>query len=173
MIKRWGIELHPLKSNHLELLRTWRNSDFVRNTMQFQEYISESSQLVWFDSLRISNSRYFMIYNGSEFVGCCNIKNIDQRTLIGEGGVFLGESRFQKSLDAVKAVFLMYHWSFMKKGLQGAICEVLLDNSRATKLNKMLGFSMEVHDDGILRGSLTQLDFMKAYAKYNRVLSAS
>lgn len=172
VISGFGITLHLLQEDHLEQLRTWRNSEFVQSFMQFREHITEQMQKKWFDSLAEKNSFYFMIHNGEEFIGCCNIKDIDVQSGVGEGGVFLGEERFLKGMDAIRAVFLMYHWGFANTQLQKAICQVLNDNPRAIKLNKMLGFTMIQGENSILHGQLEQSKFEKVYNNYQRVLGA-
>lgn len=52
--------LIKIQKHHLELLRNWRNNE-VREFMIYQEYISETMQQEWFDSINNQNNFYFLI----------------------------------------------------------------------------------------------------------------
>ena len=94
MLHKHGITLVPLSEAHIELLRNWRNSDFVKKNMQYQGHITETQQLKWFRSLERDTSMYFLIQQDTSFIGCCNMKNIDAELGCAEGGIFLSEEKY-------------------------------------------------------------------------------
>ena len=48
------IELIPLKEEHIEIIRNWRNSEDVSQYMYSDEFITPSMQKKWFQSLEFS-----------------------------------------------------------------------------------------------------------------------
>ena len=172
VIEGFGIQVRQLQQAHLPLLRQWRNSEYVRRHMQYREHITEQMQQQWFSSLVASNSYYFMIHNGENYVGCCNIKNIDPVSGIGEGGVFFGEERYARGLECTKAAFLVYDWAFSNNIFLGVKAEILADNRPALRFNQMLGFEITRTVNGVSHGQLCEDNFRKAYHRYAKVFSA-
>ena len=50
-LQRYGVVLETLKAEHLEMVRLWRNQEFVRSNMQFQGVLSRADQESWFSKL--------------------------------------------------------------------------------------------------------------------------
>lgn len=171
IINGFGISLHLLQVEHLELLRTWRNSDFVKQFMQFRGSISEKEQMNWYLSLDPKCNYYFLIQQDGQFIGCCNIKNIKLDSMVGEGGVFACNQMYLNNIALVKAVFVMYNWAFENIGLMGASAEILADNKRALRFNKLLGFELGDEYKGVITASLSKSNFQYAYNKHSKVLS--
>ncbi|MCE9793798.1 GNAT family N-acetyltransferase [Shewanella indica] len=168
IVKGFGIELHLLSSDKIELLREWRNSDFVQQFMQKKVVISAEMQQDWFNSLDKRNNFYFLIRENNEFIGCCNIKNVDGG--IGEGGVFVKGPEYLNSISVTKAIFLMYDWAFSNEFIISAKSEILSGNKRAIRFNKMIGFTVN-EVGGIVQGSLIKSDFYIQYDKFFKVLN--
>ncbi|MCU8088320.1 GNAT family N-acetyltransferase [Shewanella sp. SM21] len=169
LIQGFGIKLHALSHHHLDILRDWRNSDFVQAFMQQRVAITPESQQEWFKTLDKEKNHYFIIESNGVLVGCCNIKNIDEDG-VGEGGVFLCAAEFLNGMLASKAVFLMYDWAFKNKLIRSAKSEILLDNKRAIRFNKMLGFSIDVNES-IVKGFLTENAFYNQYNRFYKTLN--
>lgn len=165
-----GVTLEPLAESHLELLRSWRNSDFVKKHMQFQGYITQHQQIKWYRELNSDLARYFLIQENSVFVGCCNVKNINSELCTAEGGIFLSEEKYQNSLLPVKAIFILYDWVFTNTCVNVIKAEILNSNKRAIRFNKGLGFIIHSENDKIVYATLTRDDFYLKYKKYKKVL---
>lgn len=169
LIEGFGIKLHPLSNQYLDILRCWRNSDFVQAFMQQKVSITLEMQIEWFSSLDKEKNHYFIIEYEDVLVGCCNIKNIDDLG-VGEGGVFLCAEEFLNGMVASKAVFLMYDWAFKNNIICSAKSEILLENKRAIRFNKMLGFSIEIKES-IVQGFLNKESFYNQYYRFYKTLN--
>ena len=170
IVKNFGIELHLIDESKLEILRRWRNSNFVQQHMQKTVKITKEMQQKWYSDLDKGANYYFLILEQGEYIGCCNIKNISNDGL-GEGGVFLSEPKYQNGLSAARAVFLMYKWAFDNKIIKHAKSEILANNKKAIRFNKMLGFTLE-ESGHLIFGSLDESSFVNRYNKYLNVLRA-
>ncbi|WP_299807100.1 GNAT family N-acetyltransferase [uncultured Shewanella sp.] len=170
LISGYGIELHPISEDNIELLRQWRNSEFVQQFMQQTVRITPEMQKKWFNSLDKDRNHYFLIKEGDTFIGCCNIKNITDEH-VGEGGVFLCEEKYLNGISASKAIFLMYEWAFNSGIIIGAKSEILSNNRRAIRFNKMLGFTVEKHDL-VSYGYLNKDRFFEQLTKFSSVLNS-
>jgi UDP-4-amino-4,6-dideoxy-N-acetyl-beta-L-altrosamine N-acetyltransferase len=168
LINGFGISLYRLSEIHLDMLREWRNSEFVQTFMQKRVSITPEMQKKWFESLDLTRDYYFIIEVQGDLVGCCNIKNVDNDG-IGEGGVFLIDPTYTNGIIASKAVFLMYDWAFKNEIIKFAKSEILLGNKRAIRFNRMLGFSIDKKGD-LAQGFLTEKSFYNQYEKYYKVL---
>jgi UDP-4-amino-4,6-dideoxy-N-acetyl-beta-L-altrosamine N-acetyltransferase len=170
MIHNHGITLVPLSNSNLELLRCWRNSDFVKQYMQFQGNITESQQIKWFEELDERLVRYFLIKESDCLVGCCNIKNIDSDKGTAEGGVFVSEEKYLGTLIPIKAIFTLYDWFFSNTTVRIIKAEIVKTNKRAIRFNKGVGFVVHSEDDNLVYAKLTCDDFYSQYTKYKKVL---
>ena len=170
LLHKHGITLVPLSEAHIELLRNWRNSDFVKKNMQYQGHITETQQLKWFRSLERDTSMYFLIQQDTSFIGCCNMKNIDAELGCAEGGIFLSEEKYLNSLLPIKAIFILYDWVFSNTSVNIIKAEIIKKNNRAIRFNKGLGFTINAEVDNMVFATLTCDDFYSKYRKYKKVL---
>jgi UDP-4-amino-4,6-dideoxy-N-acetyl-beta-L-altrosamine N-acetyltransferase len=170
MINKHGITLESLTEKKLELLRCWRNSDFVKGNMQFQKHITRSQQIKWFQSLDENKARYFLIQEKGNYIGCCNVKNINVTKRTAEGGIFLSEEKYANSLSPVKAIFTLYDWVFSETVVNTIEAEILKTNPRAIRFNKGLGFKLRTEKNGVVFGTLSCNDFYKMYEKYSKIM---
>ena len=93
-----GIKVERLREKDIELVRTWRNSQFVKQYMNFRETITPEMQMKWFKSIDNFNNLYFIIHYKNEKVGLGNIKNIDWEKREGEVGIFISKQKFIGSI---------------------------------------------------------------------------
>ncbi|MFH6955656.1 GNAT family N-acetyltransferase [Pseudoalteromonas sp. XMcav1-K] len=173
-LSNFSVELHPLKEEHLELMRSWRNSDFVKQYLHFQGEITEEMQRNWFYSLNESNSYYFLMHNGSEYFGSCGLKNVNAQRREAEGTIFVGEERFVGGLDSIKAIFIMYEFAFSYLGVDKIVGDIISSNKRAIRFNKLLGFNIAKPDEnGNCDILLTKENFNSALSKHESILNKS
>ncbi|HDZ5417928.1 TPA: GNAT family N-acetyltransferase [Vibrio harveyi] len=167
-----GVTLTPLNESHLEMLRNWRNSEFVRRFMLYQEDISENQQREWFEKLKGSKKFYFIITDEAGVYGCCNI-NIEMDDLghwFAEGGIFSAEESKLNSLTPIKAICTLYHWGFTSCGVSCIKARIRNDNKRAIRFNNGLGFKVDHVTDGVTYATLTKSSFEHRYDAIKRVL---
>ena len=83
---RYGVTLETLKSEHLEMVRLWRNQDYVRNNMQFKELLTRTNQQEWFNSMDHEANLYWVISFNDYPIGLIHIKDVDLDNLSGADG---------------------------------------------------------------------------------------
>jgi RimJ/RimL family protein N-acetyltransferase len=164
-IVKHSITLEPLEYYHLEQLRKWRNSEFVRKYMLYQEHISETQQREWFDTLKDNNKFYFMIFDEHGAYGCCNLNlSIDESgDCYAEGGVFASDEGKLNSLTPIKAICALYKWGFSSCRVSYIKARIRNDNKRAIRFNRGLGFIVDNIADGVTYATLTKSSFEERY----------
>jgi len=88
-----GISLKPIEEYDLDILRYWRNSDFVRKNCRAFKLISEKEQKNWFYALgQDPDDILFMLWDSqmNKSIGCGGIVRIDWKNRKGEVSFFIG-----------------------------------------------------------------------------------
>ena len=81
VIEKYGVKLKRLEEQDIEMVRLWRNSEHVKQYMEFKDYITIEMQKKWFNSLNQSQDYFFIIYHHNYPVGLTEIKHItDKKT---------------------------------------------------------------------------------------------
>lgn len=145
-IDRFGVQLRSIKQTDLELIRSWRNTDFVRDAMFYQDEISEEQQFVWFQSLANTDCYLMILIDGTP-AGICNVKEIKWDARSGEAGVFIGEKQFLNSLKAVAAVIAMMDTFFNQFGFTKLKATVRADRPDLILFNEQLGYQIVSEDE--------------------------
>ena len=136
------IELRKLDSEHIQLMRKWRNQN--REYFRDQKLITFKQQEGWFEKY-LSNVEYwyFIIYVCEIPIGVIGFSIISKEEAHIES-VILGEKRFEKhgytgeALEKVMSIFPFKVYSL----------KVLRDNKKAISFYQKHGFSIK-NDDGV------------------------
>ena len=150
IVEQYGLKYSRVTVNDLELLRYWRNQAFIRNTMQFKEYITPNMQEVWFNKINNKHNYYFIIEHNQKKIGLINCKDAMPNTKLAEGGIFIWEKKYWgtpipalASLTMLQAVFEVF------KSGDESVATVACENKVALDFNKMLGYEIKSKtDDG-------------------------
>lgn len=144
IVRQYGVTYHRLQPAHLETLRYWRNQEFIRNTMQFREYITPAMQLKWFEKINNKFNYYFLIEHHGRKIGLINCKDAEPDSRVAEGGIFIWQKDYWgtpipafASLTLLQAVFEIF-----KTG-EASVATVACDNKRALDFNFMLGYEIK------------------------------
>jgi RimJ/RimL family protein N-acetyltransferase len=144
IVRQYGVTYHRLRPEHLEMLRYWRNQEYIRNTMQFKDYITPAMQLKWFDKINNKYNYYFIIEHEGKKIGLINCKDTEPDSRVAEGGIFIWEKDYWgtpipafASLTLLQAVFEIF-----KTG-EASVATVACDNKRALEFNSMLGYEIK------------------------------
>lgn len=141
-LSRYGIVLESLSEDHLEMVRLWRNQEFVRCNMEFKELVSREQQEQWFSELDKEKNLYWVIRTHDYPVGLIQIKNIDPELKTGEAGVFIGEPSYLEMPQPMLAILFMMEIAFYSLDLKQLSAKIKSGNSRAIDFNKKLGYSL-------------------------------
>ncbi|HNQ60441.1 MAG TPA: GNAT family N-acetyltransferase [Bacteroidales bacterium] len=138
---KYDIVLERLKEADIELVRQHRNSEQIRRTMEYREYITPEMQREWFESVNKNiDQLYFIIHYRSEKIGLINAKNIDWEKQILESGIFLWESKYYETFLPAIVSIMITDMCFQLLGWDVIYAHILRTNDKAIKYNKSLGY---------------------------------
>ncbi len=143
IVEQYGIRYTRVSEGDLETLRYWRNQLFIRNTMQFREYISPSMQKKWFSKINNKNNYYFIIHHEAKKIGLINCKESAVDARIAEGGIFIWDKKYWgSSLPALASLTMLQGVFDVFKSGEMSIATVACDNKKAIDFNIMLGYEI-------------------------------
>ncbi len=140
LIRKYGITLKRLKEEDIELVRQKRNSANIRNTMAYREEITPEMQKKWFNSINNKYNGYFVIIHEGKKIGLINGKNIDFEKRTCEGGIFIWDEHYIKSVIPALASIMMNDWTFLIINFNAIYAKVLTENKDALTYDKLMGY---------------------------------
>ena len=141
-LQRYSVTLETLKPDHLEMVRLWRNQDFVRKNMQFQDTLSREDQEKWFAELDLNQNLYWIMRTHEYPIGLIQIKDADLKALAGEAGVFVGEPSYLEMPQPMLAILFMMELAFYALGLKKLKAKIKTGNQHAISFNQKLGYKL-------------------------------
>lgn len=143
IVRQYGVTYHRVREEHLELLRYWRNQEFIRNTMQFRDYITPAMQQKWFAKINNIYNYYFIIEADGKKIGLINCKDTEPDTRLAEGGIFIWEKAYWgtpvpalASLTILQAVFEIFQSG------NASLATVACNNTQALRFNLTMGYEI-------------------------------
>jgi len=171
ILSQYDISLQRLTLSDIELVRSWRNQDRIRNQMFHTDLISEKDQELWFNSINNPLNYYFLIVFKSRKIGLIHAKNIDLQLAYGEGGIFIGEVADENSWAATMASICLLSFVFEKLSLKSSLIKVKTNNLNAIKYNELLGYKELNADESCTVMSLDKKSFNRATSKLKSTLA--
>lgn len=146
----YGIVLERLKKHDIELVRQWRNSEKVRQFMEFRDEITPEMQEKWFASIDNLENNYCLIFVDGQPIGLINGAGIDwEAKSTASGGIFVWNDHWWGTSIPLAAALLMTDTSLVF-GLEKTYAKILRNNSRAIDFNTRLGYRMMEGQEGKL-----------------------
>jgi UDP-4-amino-4,6-dideoxy-N-acetyl-beta-L-altrosamine N-acetyltransferase len=170
-ILKYGIELKKIESSDLELIRGWRNSDYVKKYMVFKDYITFGMQQNWFNKISNENNYYFVIITDGIAVGLASIKDIDNNLKIGESGIFMKSEEYTNSDIGVKATLALLDFAFLTLSLEKLFQTIKEANKSAKNFNKHLGVIITQTKNGVSYGYLSKQNYLLRTQKVRKFLN--
>lgn len=163
-----GIKVERLREKDIELVRTWRNSQFVKQYMNFRDTITPEMQKTWFKSIDNFNNLYFIIHYKNEKVGLGNIKNIDWEKREGEVGIFISKQKFIGSILPLVGSITLSDLVFQIFKFNRVLAQIRHDNLRSKKLSTLMGSKLAEGQEGKESQLyyLTRESFYKSFNKF-------
>lgn len=135
------IYFEKLSHSTIELLRNWRNQDFVLEQMEFREIISIETQERWFDTIKNDSSiEYYIFGVENEAVGLVHLAEINKDTSTATVGLFIGNASYIGTGIAFDASNFIIKRAFEELGLETLFAKVKNSNKPALQYNAFLGF---------------------------------
>lgn len=142
IIQGYGVKLIRLNRDYLELLRVKRNSEKIRQFMEYREEISPEMQEEWFRKIDTEKDAYFIIFENEIPVGMINGSEIDwEKKETRSGGIFIWEESHWKTDLPLRASLLLTDIS-MLLGMERTYAKILRDNTNAIRFNTELGYEL-------------------------------
>jgi len=169
IFSRYGLDFQRLESGHLEMVRGWRNADWVRAHMQYRHIITPEAQLAWFSALHPRRSWYFVVHREANPFALVQVKDIDWRQKKGEAGAFAGSPGYLGHPQAALAILGLMDFAFFILGLQGLEAKYHPDFKEIAMLNRQLGYEPFAGEaDGFIRASVSAGRYLQHAGKLRR-----
>ena len=169
--EKYGISLKKIQKSDLELVRNWRNSDYVKQFMIFKDFISPQMQNEWFLKVDNDNNFYFIISYHNIPIGLANIKDINSELKTAEWGIFLCSPKFLNGVIAIRSTFLLLDFAFENLNIFSLYSTILSSNLSALNFNKQIGLKVLENDNKIIKGILFKGDYLYKTKKLKELLS--
>ena len=144
IVEQYGVKYIRVREEDIELIRYWRNQPFIRDTMQYKEYITPEMQKKWFERINNKYNYYFIIEVNNKKIGLINCKDTEPNTRIAEGGIFFWDKSFWGTPIPGFAAITMLQCIFeIFKSGDTSIVTVAKTNERALTFNKRLGYVID------------------------------
>ena len=170
ILRKYGVELHSLTEDDLELIRSWRNDDFVRERMLFQEEISSTDQKTWFAKLDDSMIYLLIVYREAQ-IGLINVRNINWEERSGEAGILIGDEDYRNSYVPMLAVYCLMDVFFNECQFTQLTARVRKDNENALNFNQDLGYLIQKEYSDHYLLSVSPEDYQKKKMLLKNVLA--
>jgi RimJ/RimL family protein N-acetyltransferase len=141
-LTRYGIQLETLTAEHLEMVRLWRNQDYIRSRMQYQQVLTSEDQLRWFKHLDPEKNLYWVFRHNDYPIGLVHIKDIAADGTVGEAGVFTGAALYLESPQPILAILFMMEIAFYVIGIEKLKAKIHHENVKAIRFNLQLGYQL-------------------------------
>lgn len=144
-IECYGIRLVRLSTQHIELVRQWRNRPDIVAQMEYQIPISAEMQSAWFKHIDNANHHYFLIEHQNHLGGLIHTAPVDWVQKEADSGLFLAETNWIDTPLPAVASLAMVEVFFEVFQLARLTAKVHQENIRAMRYNSSLGFVPILH----------------------------
>jgi len=170
---RFGITLERLKPAHLERVRQWRNSDWVRPYMRYRTMIQPADQEAWFEKLDPERDWYFCTEVGGRSLALFHIKSIDWAQASGESGGFVADPGFIGRPEPALATLALMDFAFLVLRLDSLEAQYNSALQRVVRFNHQLGYRVFRREaDGFLRAHVTAERYFTCAAAFREAAAA-
>jgi RimJ/RimL family protein N-acetyltransferase len=170
---RYGVSLQRLQKTDIELVRQWRNSDLIRETMEYRDEITPEMQLKWFESINNNRNFYMLIEYEGKKIGLVNGKNIDWEAQELESGIFFWETKYYETFVPAIVSIMITDMCIRLFGWDKMVAHILKTNQRAIQYNLSLGYILSPDQEHIENQAyiLTPESFQKSTGKLQKALA--
>jgi len=142
IIRKYGITLRRLTQEDIELVRVKRNSEEIRQVMQFRDEITPEMQLNWFRSIDNFENYYYIVEFQGKKVGLINDKNMDWDARTSESGLFFWDKEYLKTFIPVLASLVLLEMGFYYLNWNRSYIHVMNTNFDAIGYVLQVGYEL-------------------------------
>ena len=170
---RFGIVLERLEHSHLELVRQWRNSDWVRPYMRYQTIIRAADQVRWFAGLNPRHNWFFVARVEDVPFALFHVKGIDWILECGESGGFVGDPGFIGSPESAQATLALMDFAFLVLHLRSLDAQYSAALLKIVRFNQQLGYQIfREETDGFVRARVTAERYFECTHAFHKAAAA-
>lgn len=148
ILEKYGIRLKTISHDDIEMIRQWRNDDFVRKMMVYQKLITEQEQQLWYESICNPLNLYFLIIKNDIPYGLAHVKDIDLDYGLGEAGIFLYKYERESAGLSLYAIAILYEFFCTKVSfMDGLFTKYFSHNEQAKGVNHAVGLKPIYSDE--------------------------
>ena len=142
IVREFGITLRRLTLEDIELVRQKRNSEEIRQVMQFREEITPEMQLKWFESINNFENYYYIVgYQGTK-VALINDRNMDWEARTSESGLFFWDKEYINTFIPILASLVLLDVGFHYLDWKISYIHVMRDNFAAIGYARQIGYEL-------------------------------
>lgn len=173
-LEHYDIRLNRLQESDLELLRYWRNSPLIRQTMEFREFISPEMQVEWFNSINNENNMYLIVNHQDKEIGLLNAKNFNWKEKSFESGIFFWDTNYYNTFVPALVSLIATNFCFKILNYKTLYAHTLKTNKNAIKYNLSLGYELceGQEDKENQMYALTWEKFRRIVKKFRRLIES-
>lgn len=139
-IRKYGLVLQRIRTEHIEMIRGWRNDPKIKKHMFFQAMITPEMQQEWFESINNDQNYYFVIYLDNLPCGLISISSIDFDNKNAFAGLFIYDDKYLGTDVPVRASLSILDVFFGFTNIESIYAKVRGSNIVAHGYNTSLGF---------------------------------
>ncbi|MBK7214383.1 MAG: GNAT family N-acetyltransferase [Bacteroidales bacterium] len=142
IVSKYGLVLRRLQLEDIELVRQMRNSEAIRQVMQFREEISPEMQLKWFESVNNFENYYYIVEYEGRKVALINDKNMNWQERTSESGLFFWDKDLISTFIPILASLVLLDMGFYYLDWRISYVHVMRDNPAAIVYTKQIGYQL-------------------------------
>ena len=170
---RFGITLERLQPAHLELVRLWRNSDWVRPYMRYRTMIQPDDQKSWFENLDPERDWYFCTAVAGRPLALFHVKGIDWEQASGEAGGFVANPGFIGRPEPALATLALMDFAFLVLRLDSLEAQYSAALRRVVRFNQQLGYRVFRREpEGFVRAQVAAERYFRCAAAFRKAAAA-
>lgn len=171
ILRKFGIQLKSLEHKDIHITRNWRNADFVRQNMIFDQEITSDMQEAWFRNLRDTDV-YLIISHNARQIGVIHVKGIDWENRVGEAGIFIGNPGYLKSFIPMLAIICLMDTFFNEFSFSALKAKVKKGNNEAIDFNYSLGYQLVKEKENTLELMVSKESYQIARNNLSKIFHA-
>lgn len=142
IIRKYGITLRRLALEDIELVRQMRNSEDIRQVMQFREEITPEMQLKWFESINNFENYYYIVEYQGKDIALINDKKMDWEARTSESGLFFWDKNYINTFIPILSSLVMLEMGFYYLDWNISYIHIMRDNFTAIGYCQQIGYEL-------------------------------
>jgi UDP-4-amino-4,6-dideoxy-N-acetyl-beta-L-altrosamine N-acetyltransferase len=142
IVRKYGLTLRRLTRDDLELVRQKRNSEEIRQVMQFRDEITPEMQSEWFNTIDNFKNYYYIVEFEGKKVALINDKNMNWEERTSESGLFFWDMDYINTFIPILSSLVLLDVGFYYLEWNISYIHVMRDNFAAIGYARQIGYEL-------------------------------